>query len=285
MRRRSNIIAVSVFLTATLLVFLISPRNRQRLQSGFLSVISPFLRKGSELDATWKNYDKGVKKLGELEAENLRLKTEAAQLRAENHALRGVEEENLRLQKALGYQTQSPFTLMPARVIGRPAANWWSALLVDKGAADGVSEGACVLTAEGLVGRVIQASARVSTVLLVTDENCKVAARVGDSKQATKQGILRVDLRGEMRGDRVLNTTQPQLILTFIGKYESLAKGQEIFTSGVDQVYPPGVLIGRVVDSKARELYKQAVIEPAVALAGLSDVFIVAGMKGAQAQK
>lgn len=285
MKRRSNILAVSIFLVATLLVFLISPSNRQRLQSGFLSLISPFLKKGSELDASWKNYDKGVKKLGELEAENAHLKTEAQKLRAENQALRGVEEENLRLQKALGYQTQSPFTLLPARVIGRPGANWWSALLLDKGFLDGVKPDMCALTAEGLVGKVINASEHTATVLLVTDENCKVPARVGTSKEPGKQGIVRVDLRGEMRGSRVLNTTQPQLILTLIGKYESLPPGQEVFTSGASQLYPAGVLVGRVVDSKSRELEKQAVIDPAVDFATLTDVFVVAGMKEGQVRK
>ena len=43
MKRRINIVVVGMFLAAVLLVFLVSPRNRQRMQSGFLTVISPFL--------------------------------------------------------------------------------------------------------------------------------------------------------------------------------------------------------------------------------------------------
>lgn len=283
MKRRSNVIAVSIFLLATLLVFLVSPRNRQRLQSGFLSLISPFLRKGSELDAAWKKYDSGAKKLGELEAENTKLKTEAERLRAENQALRGVETENLRLQKALGYQTQSPFALLPAKVIGRPGANWWSAIQLDKGTLDGVQPGMCALTADGLVGKVIQTADHMATVLLITDENCKVPARVGDSTEPGKQGIVRADLL--MSGARISSTAEPRLLLQFIGRYESLPKGEPVYTSGAGQIYPPGVLIGRVVDAKVREQDKQAVLEPAVTLAGVNDVFIVAGLKGAQAQK
>ncbi len=285
MRRRQNIIAVCVFIVAALLVFLISPRNRQWIQAGFLSIISPFLKKGSELDATWKNYQGKAKRLGELEAENTSLTTEVARLKAENQALRGVEAEKLRLQRALGYQTQSPFTLLSARVIGHQDSNWWSAIFVDKGALDGVREGLCVLTADGLVGKVIMVAEHNSKILLVTDENCKVAARIGDSREASRQGILRVEMRGETRGDRVASLAQPRMLLTMIGRFAPLAPGQEVFTSGVDQVYPAGVLVGRVVEAKTLELEKQAVIEPAVNLADLSDVFIVAGMKGAQAQK
>jgi rod shape-determining protein MreC len=281
MRRRSNIIAVSVFLLATALVFLIPPRNRQRLQAGFVSVVSPFLKKGSEWDAQWKSYQSGVKKLGELEAENARLKTEAQKNRAENQALRDVEAENLRLQKALGYQTQSPFTLLPARVIGRPGTNWWSAVLLDKGSAEDVEVGMCVLTADGLVGKIVQTAEHVSTVLLITDENCKVPARVGDSKDIGRQGVVRV----LVHGDRVSEIARPRMVLIYVDKNLPLSPGQEVFTSGASQIFPPGVLIGRVLDSKARDLDKEATMEPAVDLAGLSDVFIVAGMKGAQVQK
>jgi cell shape-determining protein MreC len=92
-------------------------------------------------------------------------------------------------------------------------------------------------------------------------------------------------MRGETRGDRVASLAQPRMLLTMIGRFAPLAPGQEVYTSGVDQVYPAGVLIGHVVEAKTLELEKQAVIEPAVNLADLADVFIVAGMKGAQAQK
>jgi len=285
MRRRQNIIAVCVFLVAALLVFLISPKNRQWLQAGFVTIISPFLKKGSEWDANYKKYMGQSKKLGELETENTTLTTEVAKLKAENQALRGVESENLRLQKALGYQTQSPFNLISARVIAHNETNWWKSILVDKGDLEGVRTGLCVLTADGLVGKVIQARPHDSTILLITDENCKVAARVGDSRQPERQGIVRIEMRGFTRGDRVASLAQPRMLMTMIGKFVPIAQGQEIYTSGVDQVYPAGVLIGRVVDSKALELEKQAVIDPAVNLADLLDVFIVGGMKGVQAQK
>ena len=46
-------------------------------------------------------------------------------------------------------------------------------------------------------------------------------------------------------------------------------------------MYPPGILIGQIVEFKSRELDGQAVIEPSVDIAGLSDVFVITGMKGA----
>lgn len=272
MKRRANIIAVSCFLAAVLLIFLINPGSRQRLQSGFLSLISPFLRKGSELDTGLKNYKSGARKLGELEAENSKFKTEAEQLRAENQALRGVESENIRLKKSLGYQAQSSFTLISAHVIGRPITNWWNTIEVDKGTADGLLSDMPVLTADGLVGKVIQIAEHAATVLLITDENCKVAATVEGTKE---QGIVRVEVRGE----RTATNLQPRMTLNFVSKYASLQPGQKVFTSGAGNVYPAGVLIGHVVEFKSRELDGQAVIEPAVDLVALTDVFIKTGIK------
>ncbi len=278
MSRRQNILAVIAFFMAVIGIFIITPSGRQKLQNGFLGIISPFLRKGSEWDRVRKEYSIGTKRLAELEVENASLKTEASRLRAENQALRGIEGENLRLKAALGYQNESPFTLVTARVIGRPVTNWWNTLEVDKGSADGLTADMCVLTPEGLVGKVIRAADHVSTVLLITDESCKVAASVEGGKE---QGIIRVEVRGE----RATNSLQPRMTLNFVSKFAALQPGQKVSTSGAGQVYPPGVTIGKIVDFKSRELDGQGIVEPTVDFVTLSDVFVVTGMKGAQVSK
>jgi rod shape-determining protein MreC len=272
MKRKENILAIIGFIVAAVLILLLSPRNRERVQTGFLNLISPFLRKGSELDTSWKTYTSRVKKLSELEEENARLKTEVEQYRAENQALRGVEAEKLRLEKSIGFNEQSSFTLVPARVIGRSVSNWWSTIKVNKGSADGIVSEMPVLTADGLVGKVTNVSQNMSTVLLITDENCKVAATVESTKE---QGIVRVEIRGE----RTSTNLQPRITLNFVSKIAALQEGQRVVTSGAGQVYPPGITVGKIVEFKQRELDGQAVVEPLVDLATLSDVFIVNGIK------
>jgi rod shape-determining protein MreC len=273
MNRRANIISVSVFLVAVVGVSLLSPKNRQRLQSGFLGIVSPFLRKGSEFDSRWKNYKAGLKKLDELEADNQRLKVENDQLRASEQALRGVEAENLRLKSALGYQGHASFALVSAHVIGRSPSNWWSTVVIDKGTADFVQKEMPVVTPDGLVGKVVNVDERSSIVLLVSDENCRVAATVEGTKE---QGIVRVDVRGH----RTSNNIRPRMTLDFLSRFAPLQPGQKVFTSGAGSVYPPGILIGQIVEFKSRELDGVAVIEPAVDIAALADVFVINGMKG-----
>ena len=274
MNRRANLIAIGVFLVALIGVFVLSPHNRQRMQSAFLGIISPFLKKGSEVDERYKKYSIGLKKLDELEAENQRLRVSNDELRATNLALRGVEAENIRMKSALGYQDTSPFALVPARVIGRSPSNWWSTVVIDKGTLDRVEAGLAVVTPDGLVGKVMTLSDHSATVLLISDENCKVAGSVESTKE---QGIVRV----EVRGQRTSNSIQPTMTLNFLSRFAPLRAEQRILTSGAGSIYPPGILIGKIVEFKSRELDGQAVIEPSVDIAGLSDVFVITGMKGA----
>ena len=275
MNRRANLIAIGVFIAALVGVFILSPRNRQRLQSGFLGIVSPFLKKGSEVDSRWKAYQKGLKKIDELEGENQRLKVDNDKFKAENEALRGFEAESLRLKAALGYRDSSPFTLIPARVIGRSPSNWWSTVVIDKGSGDGidVDKASAVVTPDGLVGKVVNTDTHSAVVLLISDENCKVAGSVEGTKD---QGILRV----EVRGQRASNSIQPTMTLNFLSRFSPLRAGQKLFTSGAGGIYPPGILVGQIVEYKTRELDGQAVIEPSVDIAALSDVFVITGTKG-----
>ena len=273
LNRRANFIAATVFLVAVIGVILLSPRNRQWLQSGFLGIIAPFLKKGSEVDSRWKSYKAGLKKLDELESDNQRLKVENDQLRATNQALRGVETENIRLKSALGYEGNAAFKLVPARVIGRSPSNWWSTAVIDKGSAELVEKEMPVVTPDGLVGKVVNTDEHSAIVLLVTDENCRVAATVAGTKE---QGIVHV----EVRGRRAANNIQPAMTLNFLSRFAPLQPKQELHTSGAGSVYPPGILIGRIVEFKSRELDGVAVIEPSVDIAALADVFVVTGMKG-----
>ena len=273
MNRRANLIAIGVFLAALIGIFILSPHNRQRMQSAFLGIMSPFLKKGSEVDSRWKGYRVGLKKLDDLEAENQRLKVDNDALRATNQALRGTESENIRLKSALGYRDSSPFTLIPARVIGRSPSNWWSTVVIDKGSLDLVLEDMAVVTPDGLVGKVVNLSEHSASVLLISDENCKVAGSVEGSKE---EGIVRV----EVRGQRTSNSSQPTMTLNFLSRFKPLRAGQKLLTSGAGGVYPEGILIGQIVEFKSRELDGQAIIEPSVDIAALSDVFVIGVEKG-----
>ncbi len=262
--RRVAIISTAVFIVLAGLVLTLSPHNMRRLQAGFLGMISPFLKTGSTLEKKYRDFREGLQTLEQLERDNKTLTVANKELSATNHTLRGLEAENNRLRNALGYKERAVFKLVPARIIARDASTWYNAVTIDRGAAEGIKEDMPVLTEEGLVGKTNVVSEHSATVILIADENCRVAANVENSRE---QGIV--------KGERTSTNSMPQISLNFLSKTADLKPGQKIFTSGVGGVFPANVPVGAVREFKPRELDGQASIVPAVDLTTLEDVFVV----------
>ena len=174
--RRSNIIALVVFLVAVGFVLALNPRNTIKIQSGFLGIVAPFFKTGSSLQLRVAAYREGLKSLVKLEQENKLLVVKNRELAQKIDLLKGLEEENNRLRRAIGYEERSVFQLIPARIIARDSGSWWSTVKIDRGFDDGVDSDMPVLTEDGLVGKTTTVAKNFSTVLLMADETCKVSA-------------------------------------------------------------------------------------------------------------
>lgn len=266
--RHVNLLAFVLLLLAVAGLFALNPRNTQRVQSAFLGTIAPFLKTGSSVQTKITAIREGLKTLPQLEQENSQLLVEIKELKATNQMLRDLAVENNKLRRALEYRERSLFKLVPARIIARDATTWWNTIKVDKGSADGIKTDMPVLTEDGLVGKTTVVSDHASTILLIADENCKVAANVEGSRE---QGIV--------KGERTSTNSLPEISLNFISKTADLKPGQKVFSSGVGGVYPSGVLVGVIKQYEARVLDGHATLVPAVDLTTLEDVFIVTGRK------
>ena len=266
--KRANILALVIFLLLVGGVFLISPRTTQRLQGGLLQMLSPFLRTGSSAQLKVRSFTEGLKTLRELEKDVKLLRLENEELKATNLMLRDLRDENNRLRIALQYRERSFFDLLAARVIARDSATWWSKVKIDRGSEDGIGPEMPVLTDQGLVGKTTVVGLNISTVLLIGDETCRVAAKVEGTRE---QGVL--------SGTRTSTTHMPELTLNFLSKKADLRPGQRVYSSGVGGVFPSGVLLGTVKTFEARELDGRADVAPAVDLTTLQDVFVVIGRK------
>jgi rod shape-determining protein MreC len=253
--RRSSIVAIVIFAAALLALLSIGPQATRKIQATFFQVISPFLKTGSGLERQITSVRAGLKSLEDLEKENAALRVENRSLKATNEALRDVQHEVNRLRHALNYRQRSLFRLVPAEIISRDSSTWWRTVTINRGSEDGIEPEMPVLTDEGLVGRTTTVSESVAVVLLVSDENCRVAASV------------------------VEGSLTPMLDLNYLSKQAELKPGQKVYTSGVGGVFPSGLFIGTVHSFKVRALDSQAKLAPAVDLAKLEDVFVVIGSK------
>jgi rod shape-determining protein MreC len=196
-----------------------------------------------------------------------------AQLQQENQTLRiqamqavEAQRENGQLRQSMGFQPQNAWHPKLAHVIGRDPANWWRSLTIDLGGRDGVLINAPVVTAEGLVGRIANIGSRQSQVIAVGDPGCLVAAIVQETRDC---GILEPA------------TTSPAdntfVDLTHLSRGTTLKPGQRVFTSGLGGVFPKGILVGEIVDTRTADygLYSLARVKLIVNLSRLEEVFVI----------
>src|SRR2546430_6043551 len=265
---RTNIIALLIFGAIVGYFLTFRPDMTQKFKSGIYQLLAPFLTSGSGLQKQITSVRTGLKSLEELERENAALEVENRELRATNKGLRDVEHEVNRLRQALNYRERSVFKLIAAEIVARDSSTWWRTVTINRGKRDGIEIDMPVVTAEGLVGKTTTISEGISIVLLISDENCRIAASVEGSRE---QGIV--------SGERVTTGLSPFLDLNFLTKQADLKPGQKVYTSGVGGVFPSGLLIGAVKSFRVRELDGQAQLTPAVDLSHLADVFVVTGRR------
>ena len=268
MSRRTNIIVLLIF--GAILGYFLSfgAETTGKFKAGIYQLLAPFLTGSSKLQRQITSVRSGLKSLEQLERENAALQVDNRALRATNQALRDVEHEVNRLRHALNYRERSVFKLIAAEVVTRDSSTWWRTVTINRGKGDGVQTDMPVVTDEGLVGKTTTVSDSISIVLLISDENCKVAASVEGSRE---QGIV--------SGERVTQGLNPVLDLNFLSKQADLKPGQKVYTSGVGGVFPSGLLMGVVKSFRVRALDGQAQLTPAVDLSHLEDVFVVMGRK------
>jgi rod shape-determining protein MreC len=174
---------------------------------------------------------------------------------------RELSQENSRLKELFNFKQKSPLRLVVARVIGRSLDSWSSSVVIDKGRYNGIKPGMAVINPKGLVGSIAESADNTSKVLLINDPN---------------QGIFSIVQRSRQEG-LVSGTLGPNLIMRYLPDDAAIVVGDVIVTSELSQVYPKGLLLGRVVDI-GREfsgLNRYALIKPVVDLANIEEVLVI----------
>jgi len=265
---RTSIVTLVLFIAALGYLLSLGAGGTRKLQANVYQFLAPFLSSGSGIQKQITSVRSNLKSLDDLQGENNSLRVENRSLKATNQALRDVEHEVNRLRHALNYRERAVFKLVPAEVVARDSSTWWRTITINRGRRDGIETDMPVVTDLGLVGKTTTVSDSISVVLLVSDENCRLAASVEGSRE---QGIV--------SGERTTTGLTPLLNLNFLSKQADLKPGQKVYTSGVGGVFPSGLLVGLVKSYRVRELDGQAQLTPAVDLSHLEDVFVVTGRR------
>jgi rod shape-determining protein MreC len=199
-----------------------------------------------------------LQQIDQLRRENQQLRSQAVQSAA-------IARENDQLRNSLGWQRQQPWRLKLANVVMRDPANWWRTVQIDLGSRDGVRENLPVITSAGLVGRVSSVSLTRAQIILIGDPNCRVSAMVENT--ARDMGVI--------VAAGPVNTSLVEL--TYLASSANLKPGQSVVTSGLGGVFPKGIPIGQVVDSRSVEfgLYTDARVKLNANLGSLEQVWVL----------
>ena len=199
--------------------------------------------------------------------ENEQLKQRLAEVETELNSARQAAAETERLKGLLGLNEQTTIKSIPARVIAKDPSIWFNTITINRGSSAGVEMNMPVVTAGGIVGRVITVSPWASQVMLITDEKAGAGAVVG---QLGQSGAL-----GSVRGRADLGVALIEM--RYVSGLEKVELGDNVMTTGQDGIYPPGLNVGRVVEVKngtATQAH-QILIQPGAQLDHLEEVAVL----------
>ncbi|MGO8815000.1 MAG: rod shape-determining protein MreC [Terriglobia bacterium] len=202
----------------------------------------------------------------EQENQELRLQLVAAQAQVQRLGQEAGEAEHLRT--LLGFKNQLGFQTVSAEVIASSPGENSNAIFIDKGSDSGLTNDLAVIIPEGVVGKIVAIFPHSAQVLLITDPSSGVGVSLA---QSGVQGILKGGINNFCDLHYVMND-------------EAVNSGEQVVTSGLDQVYPKGLPVGTVVTVGNGNIYKTINVKPSVDLNRLEMVLVVLKPAAAEQQ-
>lgn len=193
-------------------------------------------------------------------AENQRLKARVDRLQIEVDQLHGQAAEASRLATLLQFrETHASLPLLAARVISANPAPSTRILYIDRGKRNGVRRDMGVITPDGVVGKILEVYPGSAQVLLITDRESGVGALLAPTRT---EGVVK-------------GTGGPVLRLDYVQKEEKVQPGELVLTSGLDQIFPKDLPVGKVLATRPGSPFEHIEIGPAAHLDRLEDVLVI----------
>lgn len=194
----------------------------------------------------------GVTESADLKQENRVLREQLAEARGQAAQSRAALRENEELRAAVDLEFTPDIPGVVAQVIAGAPGNFESTITIDKGTDAGIATGMPVVTGDGLVGPVVQASGRRATVRLLTDPDSGVAVRLENSGGT---GIAFGRAGSEL------------LRLDFVNPRFRVRPGELVYTA-TDSSFPPDIPVGSVVSVRR----SPGAIEQTIQVRPLADI-------------
>jgi rod shape-determining protein MreC len=249
---RAEAVTAGLVLLSLILLALPEPRQTALIRTLNHALLLPLTETRAELAGYLR-----------LRSENAQLRSELQRARIELSAVQTENAENQALRSLLNFRQGQPVRLLPARVIDRDFETLPTTFLIDIGDRDGVLKNLPVVSAEGIVGKVVDVGSRASVVMLYNHPDFSASALLvgGDHLE---YGVVRPGGEGELH--------------LYLPLRSSSEPGDRIVTSGYGGTFPRGIPLGevaRVQEDRRLGLQRIDVIDPVVNLGEVTAVFVL----------
>ncbi len=239
-------------------------RNVRLIRMWATATVTPFERAahaiGWGVHNGWSNYID----LRHVRQQNQDLQKQLTRMRIEQAAIAEDAIEGRRLQALLAFREKYVGSTVAAQVIGASGSDQSRVLIIDKGSRDGLKPDMAVITPDGIVGKLRDVFPTTAQVLEINDQTSGAGVILASTR-------IRAILRGTVAGRaQIGNLTADSRI----------KPGEQVLTSGGDQVYPRGLPVGTIqsiAPDPDHQPYTAIVVKPAANLDRVEEVLVITG--------
>lgn len=249
---KDHIITALLLVAALVLVF-------SRYQGGVDNLRKVSLTVFSYLEEPLSNirvYRQALKTNAQLRRQNVLLQDELSRLRS-------AEQQNEKLRELLNFSRSSDLSIYPVRIVGKELNQINNSLTIDAGSNQGIKTGMPMVSAHGLVGKVIITAPEYSQVMPIYNTLFRVSAKLQNSNT---YGIV------SWKDQNIR-----ELIMKFVPQTVSVDSAETVVTSGYSNKFPSNLPIGKVIRSQPEQgkETQKIIIRPFVNLYEIAEGFVV----------
>lgn len=231
------------------------------LEKTTLTVFGPVQQLTHSMVGSLSDALRSKKTRDELDKENLQLRTTLQGYEQLRTQLEEAELENARLRQLLELPPEPQWKAIPAQVVGRANRHNDFLITINKGSRAGVREDMGVICDRGVVGVVWEVSGGYSKILTANNPGSVIAAMIQDSRYQESYVSGNDLVTGRLEN---------------FPNFETIRDGDLILTSGLDEIFPKGLHLGRVVAARSSSyLFQDVQVRFATDFSRLEEVMVL----------
>ncbi len=192
---------------------------------------------------------------------NIGLKKDIGELEKKIFEYEELVAENFRIKKLLQFNVKKSDKKILAQIVSWDSSSSFKTLRINKGLVDGVKLQSVVVTMDGLVGYIFRLTDHFADVLTILNPNNRVDSIL---KQTRSYGIIEGNVNGTC-------------LMKYVKRTESVNINDQVLTSGLGNIYPKGIKVGRVskIEKESYGITQYIEIIPSVDFDGLEEIIVL----------